>query len=72
MDKAERWNLLHFSEIVNSKSYYRRFAGLIDRAKKSMIDNEIITEVRETEEDERGRERKGRKTPFVVLRRTLR
>ncbi len=72
MDEAQRWKLLHFSEIVNSKSYYRRFAGLIDRAKKSMIDNEIITEVRETEEDERGRERKGRKTPFVVLRRTLR
>jgi hypothetical protein len=71
MDETQRWKLLHFSEIVNSKSYYRRFAGLIDRAKRSMIDNEIIAEVRETEEDERGRERKGRKTPFVVVRRTL-
>jgi hypothetical protein len=71
MDEAERWRLLHFSEVVNSKSYYRKFAGLIDRVKRSMIENEIIAEVRETEEDERGRERKGRKTPFVVLRRTL-
>jgi hypothetical protein len=71
MGEAERWRLLHFSEIVNSKSYYRKFAGLIDRVKKSMLDNEIIAEVRETEEDERGHQKKGRKTPFVILRRTL-
>jgi len=72
MDKAERWKLLHFSEVVNSKSYYRKFAGLIDRVKRSMIDNEIIAEIREKgEEDQRGHEKKGRKTPFVVMMRTL-
>ena len=72
MDEAERWRLLHFSEVVNSKSYYRKFAGLIDRVKRSMVENEIIAEVREKgEEDERGHEKKGRKTPFVVLRKML-
>ena len=73
ISEPEQWKLLHFAQVVNSKSYYRKFAGLIDRAKKSMIDNEIIAEVREKgEEDERGHEKKGRKTPFVVLRRILR
>ena len=57
---------------MNFKSYYRKFAALIDRVKKNMIDNEIVAEVREKgDEDQRGHERKGRKTPFVVLRRTL-
>jgi hypothetical protein len=72
ISEPEQWKLLHFAQVVNSKSYYRRFAGLIDRAKKSMIDNEIIAEVREKgEEDERGHEKKGRKTPFVILKRLL-
>jgi hypothetical protein len=64
--------LLHFSEIAGSKSYYRKFAVLIDRVKRSMIENEIVAEVRETEGDDRGHERKGRKTPFVFLKRALR
>ena len=71
LNESEQWRLLHFAQVVNSKSYYRKFAGLIDRVKKSMVENEIIAEVRETEEDEQGREKKGRKTPFVILRRML-
>jgi len=46
MDESEQWKLLHFTEVVNSKSYYRRFAGLIDRVKKSMVDNGMIAEIR--------------------------
>jgi hypothetical protein len=30
---------------VNSKSYYRKYAGLIDRVKKSMADNGVIEEI---------------------------
>jgi hypothetical protein len=60
------------AQAVDPKSCCRKFAGLIDRAKKSMIDNEIIAEVREKgEEGERGHEKKGRKTPFVILKRLL-
>lgn len=36
-----------------------------------MVDNEMIAEVREMDEDERGHEKKGRKTPFVILKRLL-
>jgi hypothetical protein len=71
MKEPEQWKLLHFTQIVNSKSYYRKFAGLIDRAKKSMVDNGIIAEVREMDEDGRGHEKKGRKTPFVILKKML-
>jgi hypothetical protein len=73
LDMEDRWQLLNFRGIVNSKSYYRRYAGLIDRVRKSMADNGVIEEYREPEpeEDERGREKnKGKesKTPFVILR----
>ena len=50
------------------RSYYRKYAGLIDRVKKSMLDNGVIAEIREIEHDERGHEKKGSKTPFVILK----
>lgn len=68
IEEPERWRLLHFAQIVNSKSYYRKYAGLIDRVRKSMADNGIIEEVYQLETDERGREKRGPKTPFVRLR----
>lgn len=61
-----RWRLLHFTEIVNSKSYYRKYAGLIECAKKSMVENGIIAEVYERPEHGEKQER-GQKTPFVIL-----
>ena len=66
----QRWKLINFSHVVNSKSYYRRYAGLIDRVRKSMVDNEVIMEFMEEEEDERGKKRKS-KTPFIGKRGTL-
>jgi hypothetical protein len=37
-----------------------------------MVDNGMMAEIREkAEEDERGREKKGSKTPFVILTRLL-
>jgi hypothetical protein len=60
--------LLHFTQVINAKSYYRKYAGLIDRVKRSMAENGIITEVHEIEFDDRGNEKKGKKTPFVTLR----
>jgi hypothetical protein len=48
------------AQAVNSKSYYRKYASLIDRMKKSMLENGVIAEVRETEHDERGGRAEGR------------
>jgi hypothetical protein len=71
-NKKEQCRLLHFTQIVNAKSYYRKYAGLIDRVKKSMADNGVITEIREYETDAHGNEKKGKKTPFVTLRGRIR
>ena len=71
-DKQEQCRLLHFAQIVNAKSYYRKYAGLIDRVKKSMADNGVIEEIREYETDDHGHEKKGKKTPFVTLRGRIR
>ncbi len=67
-DNQEQCKLLHFAQVVNGKSYYRKYAGLIDRVKKSMIDNGVIGEIREYNTDDHGNEKKGKKTPFVTLR----
>jgi len=67
-DKQHQCRLLHFARVVNAKSYYRKYAGLIDRVKRSMAENGIITEVHEIDFDDRGNEKKGKKTPFVTLR----
>ncbi len=71
MSQEHRWKLLNFRAIINSKSYYRKYAGLIDRVRKSLIDNGIIGEFREDEEDEAGKIKKA-KTPFVILRSVVR
>jgi len=62
----QRWNLVNFSQAVNSKSYYRKYAGLIDRVRKSMVDNEVIRDVKEEEDDGHGKVKKS-KTPFIVI-----
>lgn len=71
VEESNLWMLLHFRDTVNSKSYYRKYAGLIDRVKKSMIDNGIIEVFSEEEEDDRGVMKKS-KTPFVLLKTTVR
>jgi hypothetical protein len=68
MKKEAQCKLLHFAQVVNSKSYYRKYAGLIDRVRNSMVDNGIIEEIYEREVDAAGREKKGARTPFVTLR----
>jgi len=71
-DKQEQSKLLQFAQVVNAKSYYRKYAGLIDRVRKSMADNNVIEEIREYETDGHGNEKKGKKTPFVRLRGKIR
>ena len=71
-DRQEQCRLLHFVQVVNAKSYYRKYAGLIDRVRKSMADNGVIVEIREYETDDHGHEKKGKKTPFVTLRGRIR
>ncbi len=65
--ESDLWMLLHFRDTVNNKSYYRKYSGLIDRVRKSMVDNGIIESFMEEEEDEKGKTKKS-KTPFVVLK----
>jgi hypothetical protein len=69
--KNEMYKLLHFRDVVNNKSYYRRYSGLIDRVKKSMVDNGIIEVFMEEGEDDKGNTKKS-KTPFVLLKTTIR
>jgi hypothetical protein len=66
MQQENRWKLLHFTDVLNSKSYYRRYSRFISQVRKTMLEEGFIHEVREDEEDERGKAKKG-KTPFVVL-----
>jgi Bifunctional DNA primase/polymerase, N-terminal len=71
--KEHRWKLLDYRAIVNSKSYYRTYAGLLGRVKKLLIEDGIIEEYKEPEpeEDDRGKKTRTRgkksKTPFVLL-----
>jgi hypothetical protein len=68
MGQEHRWKLIHFTDVLNSKSYYRRYARFISQVRKTMLEEGFIHEVREDEEDERGKVKKGKgKTPFVVL-----
>jgi Bifunctional DNA primase/polymerase, N-terminal len=66
-----RWKLVNFSQTINSKSYYRKYAGLIDRVRKAMVDNELIRDFKEDEadEDDNGKVKKVKKgkTPFIVI-----
>jgi len=67
--------LLHFRDTVNNKSYYRKYSGLIDRVKKSMVDNgiiEVFEEEVEVESNDNSKSKTKRsKTPFVKLKTTI-
>jgi hypothetical protein len=66
MGQENRWKLIHFTDVLNSRSYYRRYSRFISQVRKTMLEEGFIHEVREDEEDDRGKPKKG-KTPFVVL-----
>jgi hypothetical protein len=68
MGQEHRWKLIHFTDVLNSKSYYRRYSRFISQVRKTLVEEGFIREIREEEEDERGKVKKGKgKTPFVVL-----
>ena len=71
MEQEHRWKLIHFTDVLNSKSYYRRYSRFISQVRKTMLEEGFIHEVREDEEDDRGKVKKG-KTPFVVLAKDVR
>jgi hypothetical protein len=66
MGQEHRWKLIHFTDVLNSKSYYRRYSRFISQVRKTMLEEGFIHEIREDEEDDHGKVKKG-KTPFVVL-----
>lgn len=73
MVQENRWKLIHFTDVLNSKSYYRRYARFISQVRKTLVEEGFIHEVREDEEDDRGKTKKGKgKTPFVVLAKDVR
>jgi len=60
--------VIHFTDVLNSKSYYRRYGRFISQDRKTLVEEGFILEVREDEEDERGKVKKEKgKTPFVLL-----
>ena len=61
---------LHFAQIVNGKSYYRKFGStMVNRVKKSMMDEGIIAVVKEDQYNEQGEPTgKSVRTPFVILK----
>lgn len=68
MNHEERWKLIHFTDVMNSKSYYRAYANMIGRVRKTLVEEGFIREVRENEDDGKGGVRKSKtKTPFVIL-----
>jgi hypothetical protein len=68
MNQAERWKLIHFTDVMNSKSYYRTYSSMIGRVRKTLVEEGFIGEVREVEEDGKGGTKKSKaKTPFVIL-----
>jgi hypothetical protein len=68
MDQTERWKLIHFTDVMNSKSYYRTYSSMIGRVRKTLVEEGFIGEVREVEEDGKGGVKKSKaKTPFVIL-----
>jgi hypothetical protein len=68
MEQEHLWKLIHFTDVLNSKSYYRRYGRFISQVRKTLVEEGFILEVREDEEDERGKVKMGKgKTPFVLL-----
>src|ERR1039457_276129 len=77
-DLEEQCKMLHFTSIMNAKSYYRRFGPtLLNRTRANMVHEHILSEVVEEEEDpndsgQSKKAKKGKKTPFVKLARRIR
>jgi hypothetical protein len=68
MNQEERWKLINFTDVMNSKSYYRTYSSMIGRVRKTLVEEGFIGEVREVEEDGKGGTKKSKaKTPFVIL-----
>jgi len=66
MEQTDRWKLIHFTDVMNSKSYYRQYSSMIGRVRKTMAEEGFIQEVREIDEGDNGKVKKTR-TPFIVL-----
>lgn len=66
-NKDHQLELVHWRRVINGKSYYRKYAGLVDRVKQTMADSEIIEMVKEMDHDEGGKDKPGKKTMFVRL-----
>ena len=72
MDEEDRWKLIHYTDILNKKSYYRTYAGLLSRVRMTLIEGGFITEVKEDVEDDHGKVSKAKgKTPFVILNKNM-
>jgi hypothetical protein len=68
IDHAQRWKLIHFTDVMNSKSYYRTYSSMIGRVRKTLLEEGFISEARENEDDGKGGVKKSKaKTPFVIL-----
>jgi hypothetical protein len=68
IDQAERWKLIHYTDVMNAKSYYRTYSSMIGRVRKTLVEEGFIREVREVEDDGKGGVKKSKaKTPFVIL-----
>jgi hypothetical protein len=68
MNQEERWKLIHFTDVMNSKSYYRTYSSMIGRVRKTLVEEGFVREVREDEDDGKGGVKKSKaKTPFVIL-----
>jgi hypothetical protein len=68
IDQARRWKLIHFTEVLNSKSYYRKYGRFVTQVRKTLVEEGFIREIREEEPDEKGKGKKSKtKTPFVIL-----
>jgi hypothetical protein len=68
MNQEERWKLIHFTDVMNSKSYYRTYSSIIGRVRKTLVEEGFIREVREDEDDGKGGVKKSKtKTPFIIL-----
>ncbi len=59
--------MLHFRDIVNSKSLYRKYSTIIGRVRAMMLDEDILMRVRTLERDNTGKAMRGKVTPFYVF-----
>jgi hypothetical protein len=71
MTEEDRWKLIHYTEVLNRKSYYRRYGDLLRRVRATLIESGFISEVKEDREDDHGKPMAKGKTPFVVLNKNM-